>query len=164
MNEIDPELLEAELARLRPARPPEHFVADLARRLPAARGVASARPHGLARSLGSWRLLRLLVPAGAAAGVLAILLTRNPIAPILKPADPALPVSAQAALKVDDVEIDHRLIRDFDTVARLPGGEPVRFRCREWLDAVVVRDSARNVSIERSTPRVEVVPVRFEIY
>jgi hypothetical protein len=49
-------------------------------------------------------------------------------------------------------------------VAHLPNGEPVRFLCREWRDEVILRDPARGIVIERQTPRLEVVPVRFETY
>ena len=56
------------------------------------------------------------------------------------------------------------MVASFDAVARLPGGEPVRFRCREWADDVVVRDPARGIVIERRTPRLEVVPVSIETY
>jgi hypothetical protein len=49
-------------------------------------------------------------------------------------------------------------------VAQLPNGEPVRFRCREWRDDVVVRDPGRGLVIERSTPRLEVVPISVETF
>jgi len=69
-----------------------------------------------------------------------------------------------APLKADDVQIDHELVSSFDTIARLPSGEPVRFRCQKWVDQTVISDKARGLTIERRTPRVEVVPVRFETY
>jgi hypothetical protein len=72
--------------------------------------------------------------------------------------------AAEAALKADEVEIDQQLIVAFDAVARLPGGQPIRFRCREWADEVVLTDSAHGVVIEQRTPRLEVVPVSFETY
>jgi hypothetical protein len=56
------------------------------------------------------------------------------------------------------------LVAAFDAVARLPDGQPVRFRCREWSDGVVLRDSARGIVIEQRMPRLEVVPVSFETY
>jgi hypothetical protein len=71
---------------------------------------------------------------------------------------------SQPALKPNDLEIDRQLLASFDAVARLPGGEPVRFRCREWMDQVVVRDSSRGVVIEERKPRLEIVPVGFETY
>lgn len=67
-------------------------------------------------------------------------------------------------LKPSAVEVGHSLVASFDTVQRLPGGEPVRFRCREWQDRVVIRDAAHGMVISQTVPRVEVIPVRFEIY
>jgi hypothetical protein len=72
--------------------------------------------------------------------------------------------AAQPALKADNVEFDQQLVASFDAVARLPSGQPVRFRCREWADAVVLRDSASGIEVEQRTPRLEVVPVSFETY
>jgi hypothetical protein len=71
---------------------------------------------------------------------------------------------AEPALKADNVELDQQLVASFDAVARLPSGQPVRFRCREWADAVVMRDSASGIVVEQRTPRLEVVPVSFETY
>jgi hypothetical protein len=62
------------------------------------------------------------------------------------------------------VQIDQALVWSFDAVARLPSGEPIRFRCREWMDQVVLSDRDRGVVFEQRAPRVEVVPVRFETY
>jgi len=77
----------------------------------------------------------------------------------------SLPAAKAApALKADNVQIDQELLSAFDTVARLPSGEPVRFRCRTWMDQVVLTDKQRGVVIEQRTPRIEVVPVRFETY
>jgi hypothetical protein len=74
------------------------------------------------------------------------------------------PELASTPVKADDVRIDQQLVSTFDAVALLPTGEPVRFRCREWMDEVVLRDSRRGVEVARRVPRVEVVPVRFETY
>ena len=71
---------------------------------------------------------------------------------------------AQTTLKADTVEIAREWVGSFDAVARMPGGEPVRFRCREWTDAVVWRDSAHGIVVEQRTPRLEVVPVSFDTY
>jgi len=73
------------------------------------------------------------------------------------PADPAV-------IKADRVEVDQELLATFDAVTQLPGGEPIRFRCREWKDQVTLHDSARGVVIERREPRLEIIPVRFETY
>jgi hypothetical protein len=75
-----------------------------------------------------------------------------------------LSVAAQPTIKADAVEIDQQLVAAFDAVARLPDGQPIRFRCREWSDEVVLRDSARGIVIEQRMPRLEVVPVSFETY
>jgi len=56
------------------------------------------------------------------------------------------------------------LVATFDAVGQLPDGEPIRLRCRQWRDEVILRDSARGVVIERQSPRLEVVPVKFETY
>jgi len=74
------------------------------------------------------------------------------------------PLPAAAGLVADDVQVDQELVSSFDVVAKLPGGEPVRFRCQKWRDQLVVTDKNRGVEIEQSSPRVEVVPVRFETY
>ena len=67
-------------------------------------------------------------------------------------------------IKANAVQVDHSLLASFDAVAQMPDGEPVRFRCREWQDDLVVHDEANGVFIAQSTPRVEVVPVQFETY
>ena len=67
-------------------------------------------------------------------------------------------------MKADDVHVDEELVSSYDVVAKLPGGEPVRFRCRQWRDQWSVTDTNRGVEIVQNNPRVEVVPVRFETY
>jgi hypothetical protein len=67
-------------------------------------------------------------------------------------------------LIADSVKVDEELVSSFDVVAKLPSGEPVRFRCQKWNDQLVVTDTNRGVEITQSSPRVEVVPVRFETY
>jgi hypothetical protein len=67
-------------------------------------------------------------------------------------------------VKADKVEFGQDLVATFDAVARLPSGQPVRFRCRQWSDQMVMRDSSKGLVIEERTPRLEVVPVRFETY
>jgi len=164
MNDDAPELIEAELHRLKPARPPEALLARLAAARPAPRPQREGRSQpGVA--LDRWRgLLRWLAPATAAVAIaVALLVWRWPGA---ERTPAALPkeVSAKSALRGNAVEFDRQLVASFDAVARLPSGEPVRFRCREWTDGVVLRDAVRGVVIERRTPRLEVVPVSFETY
>ena len=76
----------------------------------------------------------------------------------------ARPSGIEPMVRADNVEIDRQLVATFDTVAQLPDGEPVRFRCSEWLDDVVLRDSARGILIEHRMPHLEIVPVGFEVY
>jgi hypothetical protein len=163
MNDREHEPFEAELRRLKPAEPPEEFMARLAAARPMPRAQSSVRSRA-AWQPGVWRVpLRWLAPAMAAA-VVAVLLVWQPSKPEAGRPGPPVIAPAKPALKADDVEIDRHLVAGFDAVARLPGGEPVRFRCREWMDSVVLRDSARGVEVEQHTPRLEVVPVGFETY
>ena len=67
-------------------------------------------------------------------------------------------------MKADNVEIVEQLVATFDAVAHLPDGAPVRFRCSEWFDDVVLRDSSRGILIQHRMPRLEVEPVSFETY
>jgi hypothetical protein len=62
------------------------------------------------------------------------------------------------------MDIDRQLVSAFDAIAELPGGEPVRFHCRQWSDKMVFHDLDRGITVERSTPRLEIIPVRFETY
>ena len=73
-------------------------------------------------------------------------------------------IAANPAMKADDVKIDQRLVSSFDAVARLPGGEPVRFRCENWMDQMVLKDSSKGWVVNNRQPRFEVVPVGFETY
>jgi hypothetical protein len=109
-------------------------------------------------------LLRWLVPAAAVSAMAAALLVWQPFRPARQPQSDLAVTPDKPALKADDVEIDEQLVASFDAVARLPSGLPVRFRCRQWTDEVVLRDTARGLVIERRAPRLEVVPVSFETY
>jgi hypothetical protein len=68
------------------------------------------------------------------------------------------------ALQADAVEIDRQLIGAFEAIATLPDGEPVRLRVREWMDEVVLRDTAHGVAVQQRSPRIEVIPVSFETF
>jgi hypothetical protein len=78
--------------------------------------------------------------------------------------NPSTGPSVRSALRADNVEIDRQLVSAFEAVATLPDGEPVRIRCREWMDEVVLHDSKSGVAIRQRTPRFEVIPVRLETY
>jgi hypothetical protein len=81
-----------------------------------------------------------------------------------QPGPKALAFSAQPLIKADNLEIDRQLIADFDAVGQLPNGDPVRFRCQQWLDKVWLRDSVAGLVIERTVPRLEIIPVHMETY
>lgn len=161
MNDQEQERYEAELRRTPPARLPEHFMARLLAAKPLAVPARAAPPQPAAGRFAWWSLWRWLAPAMAlaAAGLLVGRAHFNPASSAEKK-----PLAAAYGLKADGVQVDEELVSSFDVVARLPGGEPVRFRCRKWRDQWVVTDKARGVEIEQSSPRVEVVPVRFETY
>ncbi len=163
MSAFDPERFEKELRRLRPAKPPEDLVHRLAER------VAVAEPSQSSpvtfRSFSSW--WARLGWAAAAATALVIITAWVAYKAHRMPLHDQVQVArkpVEAPMKADQVEINQRLVAAFDAVAQMPDGAPVRLRCREWVDAVVLRDSARGVVVERETPRLEVVPVRFETY
>jgi hypothetical protein len=178
MKENETERFEVQLRNVRPARPPADFIQRLKSEVPdlvterrvqiaSAAPMAQAERPAVPETLGAaegtfwpaWLslVLRWLIPAAAMLVFGAILWRAN------LPAG-RRPVIASAPVKADDVRIDQQLVSTFDAVALLPTGEPVRFRCREWMDEVVLRDSRRGVEVARRVPRVEVVPVRFETY
>jgi hypothetical protein len=178
MSDNDLERLEAQLRNVSPARPPAAFLQRLKSETPAlvakrrahttfapqpAQPVRTAAPETVraseAASWSSWvsLVMRWLIPAAATMVVGAVIWRVNlPTA--------RAPETSSTPLKANDVRIDQELVSTFDTVAQLASGEPVRFRCREWMDEVVLRDSRRGVEVARRVPRVEVVPVRFETY
>lgn len=161
MNEQDFQRYEAELRRATPARLPEHFMARLRAAKPLTEPVRRPRLRFSAGEIGSWRLWRWLAPAMAAV-VAGLLLVRTDFnsKSRTKQKSPA----PSSGLKADDVQVDQELVSSFDVVARLPDGEPMRFRCRKWRDQCIVTDTNHGVEIVRNSPRVEVVPVRFETY
>jgi hypothetical protein len=159
MSDFDPESLEQELSKLRPAQPPPELMQCISTTGPIAHRRNSSVSSVLARSW--WGGLGW---AAAATAVVLLVLIGSHHAPNRESVREQAPKPAEALLKADKVEINQQLLTSFDAVAELPDGEPVRLRCREWLDAVVLRDSARGVVIERHAPRFEVVPVRFETY
>ncbi len=115
------------------------------------------------RSAVDWGLvLRWLLPGAAAAAALALVLRLG--LPAGRLGTEVVKTAETTALKADDVQIDRQLVSSFETVARLPDGEPVRFRCRQWIDEVKLRDKDRGLVIEQRVPRVEVVPVSYEVY
>ncbi|HYG34786.1 MAG TPA: hypothetical protein VEC99_08385 [Clostridia bacterium] len=164
MKEFDPEVFEAELQQLRPAKPPQEFLDRLAKTAPMPQTSKPVGPSAWACVIAWWRTVRWWAPLGAAAALAVFLAVRHTPTPAPQPPAQPLVASVEPALHADDVEINQQLIAAFDAVAELPTGEPVRFRCREYVEDVVLRDSARGVEIQRRTPRLEIVPISFETY
>jgi hypothetical protein len=160
---IDPELqtLENELKKLKPARLREESLARLARAGLEGRAPASPSRTGW---LEHWRqILAWLAAAAATAAIMGLVVTRDGT-PDRTRHLPATALDTRPTLQADKVEVDENLVTSFDAVAKLPNGEPVRFRCRQWMDEVKLKDSSRGVSIERKVPRLEVVSVKYDTY
>jgi len=161
VNEQEQERFESELRRTPPARLPGQFLATLKAAKPCAEPMRRER-HQPASIIPDWRRAWWwLMPAlaVAVAGMVVVQAKFRAGSIVQKKA-----LAATYGLKADDVQVDHELVSSFDVVAKLPGGEPVRFHCRKWNDQVVVTDTNGGVEIEQNSPRVEVVPVRFETY
>jgi hypothetical protein len=163
MNDPESQWFEAQLTRLKPARPPQDFLARLVGAQPV-RSASHRTPSGQGRLAETWVWRLRWLATAAAAAVIVIGLAGRLSKPADKPQSQSAPASLQPALAADDVEIDRQLVAAYDAVARMPNGEPVRFRCREWMDEVVLRDSARGIVIEQRTPHLEVIPVSFDTY
>mgnify|MGYP000344963145 CR=1 FL=1 len=161
MNEPDDSLFEAQLRRLKPTPLPDALRHRLEAALsPAARAQpTSTRAARLRPVVPGW--LRWLAPVAAAAAGVALLLTQSDR--VMRYAQPER-VSQLAATDPAQVVIDRQLMETFDAVATLPGGEPVRFRCRRWLEAVTLRNPADGWEVEQRLPRLEITPVCLEIY
>ncbi|HLH55534.1 MAG TPA: hypothetical protein VKY92_18180 [Verrucomicrobiae bacterium] len=156
MNEFGPDPYESELRSLHPARPHPQALKHIRQELEQLRSSVDLRAKPAKRPLP--QLLKWLLPASLAAAACVFALAGHEAR---KPA-PALATSSP--LKADHVEIDRQWITNFDAIANLPDGEPVRFRCEQWMDKVRVRDSSAGLVLERSTPRLEIVPVKLDIY
>jgi hypothetical protein len=167
LNEQEQEKYEAELRRTPPARVPEQFMARLkAARGADGQGIARLKPDDRKIRVGTgwlaWQnVWRWLAPAMGLA-VVGLLAGRGKFYP--ESSVKEKPLAVANGLKADDVQVDQELVSSFDVVAKLPGGEPVRFRCQKWRNQLLVTDKSRGIEIEQSNPRVEVVPVRFETY
>ncbi len=169
MNDHEQQLFEDELRRLSPAKVPD----ELAERLIDARQeVAPVKPVRESRACRApaWcTWMFRFRPASTALGVALVVLVAALAFTLLQRPRPipnqSRPVAAAApTLRADDVQIDRQLVNTFDAVATLPDGEPVRVRCREWMDEVVLRDTEHGVAIQQRTPRFELIPVRFETF
>ncbi len=162
MNEQELESFEAELRAFQPAPTPPELLARLDAARPSA--LPPARPQATRRvgwpALSFWRWF---APATAFAVLaLAFAIWQWPH---------GSPAGLEKAVKVtpsspspEIVEIDRELVSSYDAIAELSSGVPVRFNCQPWEDKFVFRDRLRGIAIERTTPRLEIVPVSFETY
>lgn len=169
MTDQEQERFEAELRRLKPAAPPEKVVAGLSTLCSKAVAHIAAPSKVVEPSFDLFRLLRWLTPAAALALVTVVVLWQSgPTSSNNKPQQAVSPATKEfdnsQALQADAVQIDQELISSFDAVAKLPSGEPVRFRCEQWVDQVRLSDKAQGLYIANRAPRIEVIPVRFETY
>jgi hypothetical protein len=164
MKDTKHEIFEAELAKLNPAAPPRALLDRLANSLPGHEEskLSSERPRE--HVFGWTLLLRWVAPFVGVSALLLILALRHSAVSTPGAEKPTTARTAMPSLKADKVSIDQHLVAAFDAVGRMPDGEPVRFRCRQWLDEVRWRDSSRGIVVEQQTPRLEVVPVKFETY
>ena len=154
MNEREHDQMERDLQRLKPAKSPQDFLDRMMAAIPV---EPAPKPQGRVRESswsGEWWLpwLRWLAPVSAVGLVVFVSVYQFPWA------------IHEGGLKADEVQLNHKLVSSFDAVAELPTGEPVRFRVQEWSDESGFQDSARGLVVERSTPRMEVVPVAIETY
>jgi hypothetical protein len=171
LNETELQRVEDDLKRLAPAQPPEDFIARLSTRLAAKtanRREAKAVEPAFSPFIASLRLnlfagglLRWVVPMTGVTAILVFWAVAQHRMPGLRSSGST---ASTSTLKADDVQIDHELVSTFDAVAKLPTGEPVRFRCREWMDQVVLSDNSRGITIEQRSPRLEIIPVGFDTY
>jgi len=172
MQNQELEALEAELRKVKAIPAPEALITRLLAVQPTPSPTVVDHVQSEPRGYAWIRLLRWLAPATALGALLVILLGRDS-----PPGNPRTgPNSQQARLgsarlsstakpsEADEIEIGKTLLTTFDAIAELPSGEPVRFRCQQWADTTVFRDRARGIAVERSTPRLEIVPVSLETY
>lgn len=160
MMQEEQERLEASLRQILPAAPPPDLVERLRAAPVEAQAIsrrATVRTFRWRDVFVGWRGLAVAVPASAVMLIAWLGLRSVAMPDKVKSSD-------ASGIRADAVQVDHSLVASFDTVAQLPDGEPVRFRCREWQDNVVIHDDAHGVVISKSSPRVEVVPLRFETY
>jgi hypothetical protein len=163
VNEQEQEKFEAELRRIVPAPLPKDLVARLQAAKPVSEAPQRMRPPPSAEKAFWPDLLHWLAPALALAA-LALVIWHVKFGSLITADNKSTMPALAYGLKADGVQVDQELVSSFDVVAKLPSGEPVRFRCKKWKDELVVTDNSRGIEIEQSSPRVEVVPVRVETY
>ncbi len=164
MNKFDSDPVERDLQTLRPAKAPAALLARLEAALRPAPAPAPARRVVSSPESQPWTWLRWVAPATVGAALVIALLAWKPWTARVAPTPKQVSHAPTPAPKVEEVELDRQLVDVFDAIARLPDGERVRFRCREWSDDLLLRDSASGVEVEKRAPRLEIIPIRFETY
>jgi len=161
VTDHEQERFESELRRMAPARPPAELLKRMREPKPALQPASQPDTASLAGWFFRTARMRWLMAATPVL-IAALVFVRLESRPVAVPGK--LGSAGSPGIKANDVQVDHALVTSFDAVAELPGGEPVRFRCRKWMDQVVMTDSSHGLVVQQSSPRVEVVPVRFETY
>lgn len=166
MTDREQQEFEAALRRTRPVKLPEELRSRLLAAAPSPKKARSAPPWPALAVLGWLRVLRLAAPAAAVVLIAAVIVWRNaaPSKPNPAGSKSRSGLIVAAPLKADDVKIEHDLVSSFDTLARLPGGEPVRFRCNQWMDEITFSNKAQGLVLQERTPRLEILTVGFETY
>jgi len=160
MNEFEPEQLENDLSDLKPAAVPENLMSRLATLNQPCQRLRAPKQ----RSKGTFiHFLPWLTPLAAAAAV-AIFLHVQRLNEFSAHIAPRVLKAEAKPIKADNVEVVQQLVGTFDAVTRLPDGQPVRFRCSEWFDDVLLLDSSQGILIQHRVPRLEVKQVNFETY
>ncbi len=152
MKTPDDEEIEALLARLAPAPPPEALMARL----------RSAAPHPRRRILRP----RFWVPAAAAAAVLGVLSLRDR-SPHPAGSDPGTAGIGPAPEAVERIPVGSRqhLMEVADLgIARGPREEPVRLIRTTWLDEIYYLTAPGQAPEKEARLREEVLPVALSTY
>jgi hypothetical protein len=165
VTEREQKEFEAALRGTRLVKLPEELRSRLLAAAPPKK-ARSAPPWPALAVLGWLRVLRLAVPAAAAVVIAAVVVwrTASPSKSTSKDSRSKTGIVVASPLKADEVKIDQELVSSFDTLARLPSGEPVRFRCNQWMDEITLSNKAQGLVLQERTPRLEVVTVGFETY
>jgi hypothetical protein len=156
MTDSERSRFEEELRAIRPLLPPRRMISETLKRVGPQR-VERARQWWNRADMFGW-----LVPAAGMALVIGTVFLLQTVPGKQTARAVAHPISKP--IKADQLELNRQLVANYDAVASLPGGQPIRFHCTQWLDKVSLRDSAAGLVIERTTPRLEIVPLGFETY
>jgi hypothetical protein len=160
MSLQDWEAMEKELQRLDPAPLPGPFHRRLGSARPGTAGASTPRlsPRMPSNPLDWSVFWKWALPATAMLALVILGLHRLGQPP--KP-DFVRPVKL-SGLTADQVEIDRQLVNAFEGLAQLSDGQPLRFRCYDWVEHIRVRDSTQGVVFERNEPHREIIPVRYD--